>query len=85
MNDFEELVLKAAKQNCDRDHRVSIELPCSIPGCIGRESDPEWEELMEDEKEIYLREARILLEKTGENYLPDYEDHEHIVWEGWSL
>jgi hypothetical protein len=42
--------------------------------------------------DVYLEEAKYLLQETGENYLPSeeynlshpYTQHSHIVWEGFS-
>ena len=74
----EELILKAAKQNLDRDIRIGL------MGEAFEDLKPvtSWDNLPEDEKKIYLEEAKVLLEDTGENYLPDYPDHELIKVEG---
>ena len=60
---FEEAVLESAKQNYDRDHRV---------GVLGNRDT--WEK----ESEIYLEEARHLLESTRENYIPEFPEHSLI-------
>ena len=58
-----EAIEVAAKQNFERDQRVEQ---------FGQSMS--WPEVAE----IYREEAQYLLETTGENYLPDYDDHPHI-------
>lgn len=70
---MEDLVLKAAKQNLDRDVRRGLMYAvgkCPKVTC--------WEDCPEDERRLYLEEARYLIKETGENYLPEFPDHEHI-------
>lgn len=61
--ELDEAVKKAAEQNLKRDQRM------------GLEDDPANQATVD----IYLEEARVLLESTGENYIPEYPDTEHIV------
>lgn len=62
---FEEAVEAAARQNFERDKRVRFS---------GGGQVKQWEE----EAEIYREESRFLMEDSGENYFPDYQDHKHI-------
>ena len=63
---LEEAVAQSAKQNFDRDKKMGV-----------FEDGESWE----SESEMYLEEARHLLETTGSNYIPDYPDHPYIVLE----
>lgn len=59
---FNEAVELAVKQNIERDQRH------------GLISDP----ISEEEKSIYREEAEYILKETGENYQPDFPDHQLI-------
>lgn len=65
--DLEKAVETAARQNFERD--VWLDLV----------DEQDWEE----EKENYLSEARHILLTTGENFEPDFEDHDLIVLTNW--
>lgn len=60
-----EAIEKAMQQNLNRDKRL---------GLIG-------EPYSNEEIEIYREEATTLLKDSGENYLPEYPDTEHICVE----
>lgn len=64
--DFEEAVIKAAEQNIRRDHRIG---ECQADSLEKADSEM---------REVYLSEARCVLEQSGENYLPEHPDNEHI-------
>jgi hypothetical protein len=69
---LKEAIEAAVKQNIERDRRMEKE--------IG-ETDLMPDPLPQDELDLYYEEVRYLLETTGENYLPDYPDHPHVVIE----
>ena len=60
---LEEAVIKAAEQN----FRVDVKR--------GLEKESEWGNL----QDLYKEEARYLLVTTGENYLPENGETEHII------
>ncbi len=64
---MKEAIEAAAQQNYERDRRVLQEF-----------SQP-WEKALLRHKKMYREEAKYLLETTGENYVPDEPDTEHIV------
>lgn len=61
----EEAIQRAAMQNFDRDVRMDLE-------------EGTWDQTPDDVKSVYLDEAREILTTTGENYVPDFKDHDHI-------
>ena len=65
--ELEEAVQKAAEQNWNRDDRIGLTEGITF----------------EADSTIYLDEARHLLETTGENYLPEHPDFEHICVKDW--
>lgn len=65
--DLQQAVEAAAKQNFERDVWLDIV------------DEEDWEE----EKQTYLDEARHILTTTGENYEPDFEEHDLIVLKNW--
>ncbi len=69
---IEEAVLKAAEQNVSRDFRMGM--PSVTSGIFSEQT--------EDTQRDYLHYARRVIEKTGENYLPEYPDTEHICVQG---
>lgn len=64
---MKEAIEAAAQQNYERDRRVLQEF-----------SQP-WEKALLRHKTMYREEAQHLLQTTGENYVPDEPDTEHIV------
>lgn len=60
---FNEAILRAARQNFDKDVR------------LGRANTVEWNDVQNE----YFSEARAILLRDGENFPPEYPDYEHII------
>ena len=70
--------LKAAKQNFQRDVLEGLYQDDFDEG-VDDVLISSWGQLPKDQQQIYIDEALYLLETTGENYLPDFKQHKHIV------
>lgn len=65
-SEMAEAIALAAKENYERDVLV-----------LGKDELGSWTK----EQRLYLEEAEQILKETGENWMPDFPQHHHIIIE----